>query len=195
MKCIVNKILGAIVVFSMFVGCGLLDMTMASDMKEGSAKIYFQNSQAWEKVYAWAWTMKYNDQLVANPWPGDEMCDVGNGWMMYEIDAPEEYAILFNDGAGNQTADATALVPGASYWMTLSQGEEQNDTGIGGGTNVITYTEPQAGFPEGPEATTNDQLQENTTQTTSKGNVGIVIGMVIGVIVIVGIGAAVIKRK
>lgn len=118
-------------------------------------KIYYQNTEEWSSVYVWAWTMKYTDQLVANPWPGDAATDLGNGWFSYELQPGEAFAVLFNNGdsAGiKQTADCPDLQAGKTYWITAGKGSVENDTGIGGGSNIVVHEEAQAGWPEGPEA-------------------------------------------
>lgn len=115
-----------------------------------TSKLYYKNSDTWSKAYIWAWTMEYTDQMTASAWPGDEMSDLGNGWMLYEVEASEDYAVLFNDGDAVQTADCPELKAGKAYWFAAGEGTVENDTGIGGGSAVVVYEEAQAGWPEGP---------------------------------------------
>ena len=61
--------------------------------------------------------MEYTDQMTASAWPGDEMSDLGNGWMLYEVEASEDYAVLFNNGDAVQTADCPELTAGKTYWF------------------------------------------------------------------------------
>jgi hypothetical protein len=131
-------------------------------------KIYFNNTIDWEKVSYWAWTMKYTDQISINPWPGDNMEDLGNDWFIYELQVAEDFAILFNNGEANgtvQTADSSGLVPGKTYWFTVSDESTANASGMGGGALLEVSTEPKAGWPEGPKA--EEVTVAPTTDTTA----------------------------
>lgn len=150
---------------------------MKQEVPAQNTKIYFNNSAKWDKVSYWAWTMKYTDQISANPWPGDSMEDLGNGWFMYELQVAEDFAILFNNGEANgtvQTADSSGLVPGATYWFTVSDESVANDSGMGGGAMLEVSTEPKAGWPEGPAAveetvtSTDATVEENLAVTSNE---------------------------
>lgn len=145
-------------------------------------KIYFNNASNWDKVSYWAWTMKYTDQINTDPWPGDSMEDIGDNWFMYEMQASEDFAILFNNGEANgtvQTADSTGLVPGKTYWFTLSEESAENASGMGGGALLEVSTEPKPGWPEGPKEVevtetpatddvTEDDLAVNSNEVENK---------------------------
>ncbi len=128
--------------------------TMATEApSEGAAtKLYYFNENSWEKVYCWAWTMGDNVNLAQNAWPGDEMTDLGDGWFEYEVQTDTNIGILFNDGAGAQTADCADIEAAKTHWITNGSEELLNESGMGGGTNIVAAAEPKAGWPEGPEA-------------------------------------------
>lgn len=157
-------------------------------------KVYYYNENNWESVNVWAWTIETTVDLAKNAWPGDAMTDEGDGWFSAEITSDENIGVLFTDNSGAQTADCKDLEPGKTYWLTNGSENLLNDSGMGGGVNVVASTEPKAGWPEGPAADT-----ATTTSTTSDDKDGYqvvqFVVIAVAIVAVVIIAGAVITKK
>lgn len=178
------------------IGCALPgNLVKADEIKENTVKVYYYNENEWEVVNIWSWTMDTNTNLAKNAWPGDAMQDEGNGWFSAEIkvEAEEKIAVLFTDNAGNQTADCKDLLLGNTYWITNGSEEAANDSGMGGGVSLVTATEPQAGWPEGPAADTETMATTTTSEEPTSNHV--VVYIVIAVVVVIGFVGVMLRKK
>ena len=153
-------------------------------------KVYYYNENNWESVNVWAWTIETTVDLAKNAWPGDAMTDEGDGWFSAEITSDENIGVLFTDNSGAQTADCKDLEPGKTYWLTNGSENLLNDSGMGGGVNVVASTEPKAGWPEGPAADT-------ATTSDDKDGYQVVqfVVMAVAIVAVVIIAGAVITKK
>lgn len=132
------------------------------DEKALTTKIYYKNSNNWEKVNVWAWTMEDTSQLVKDGWPGDEMTSYDEEWFVFELESEKTFGILFNNGE-EQTADNTEIVSGKTYWFVPNEEKAESENGIGGGIRVMVYDTPLEGFPE---ATNQEGEMTEETQPT-----------------------------
>jgi hypothetical protein len=110
------------------------------------APIYYDNTNGWEKVYAYYWSASNYEMIT---WPGVEMTKGEDG--VYVADIPgNAHFVIFNDHAGNQTADLTLPTNGANYYSCPAPScgsweayEAQRvlyfDAGDSGWTNVNAY--------------------------------------------------------
>ncbi len=111
-----------------------------------SNTIYFDNSMfGWSKVLAHYWNGSTNTE-----WPGLEMTLVEGTDSVYYIDVPLEFTgILFNNGSGTQTANAS--VPGDGYlysygtWVEYEPGDDTTYT-VFLDNSVFNFSTPKAHF-------------------------------------------------
>ena len=203
MKKKLEKGLSFVLVFAFVVmGCLLpSNITKAADAESTSTdagnvvKVYYYNENNWDAVNIWSWTMETTTNLAKNAWPGDPMKDEGNGWFSAELEAEENIAVLFTDNAGNQTSDCTNLELGKTYWITNGAEDAVNDSGMGGGVSLVTATEPQAGWPEGPQADTETVETVATSVETTSNNVVLYVIIAAVVVVVIVAGVAYTKKK
>ena len=196
-----KKVLSFVLVFA-FVAIGILlpgklskaaDTTSTTTDAGNVVKVYYYNENQWESVNVWSWTIETTIDLAKNAWPGDPMTDEGDGWYSAEITADENIGVLFTDNSGAQTADCKDLEPGKTYWLTNGSEDLLNDSGMGGGVNVVASTEPKAGWPEGPAADTTTTAPATTSEDKDSSNV--VLYVVIAAVVVVVIIAGVVMTK
>lgn len=201
MKKKLEKVLSFVLVLA-FVIIGLVspgNLAKAADTTSTTAdagnvvKVYYYNENQWESVNVWSWTIETTIDLAKNAWPGDPMTDEGDGWYSAEITADENIGVLFTDNSGAQTADCKDLEPGKTYWLTNGSEDLLNDSGMGGGVNVVASTEPKAGWPEGPAADTTTTAPATTSEDKDSSNV--VLYVVIAAVVVVVIIAGVVMTK
>ncbi len=101
----------------------------------GTITVYFENTYGWSNVYWHAW----NDAgATSTPWPGDAMTQVSGN--VYSATISSEYTgIIFNDGAGGKTDNATIAGDGQIFsngsWTTY----DPNGNYGGGGNNDPYY--------------------------------------------------------
>ncbi|HEX3077369.1 MAG TPA: starch-binding protein [Lachnospiraceae bacterium] len=191
MKKKLEKVLSLVLVFAFaIIGCTLSGkIAKAADTTtEGAGnvvKVYYYNENGWDGVNVWAWTIETTIDLAKNAWPGDAMTDEGNGWFSAEVTADENIGVLFTNNAGDQTSDCKDLEPGKTYWITNGSEDLLNDSGMGGGVSLVAATEPKAGWPEGPAA----DVATSATASEDKDSNNVVLYVVIGVAVVVVVGA------
>ncbi|HYN39511.1 MAG TPA: starch-binding protein [Rhodospirillales bacterium] len=72
----------------------------------------FRKPDGWaEPVYVHYWE---TDPAAAEPaWPGTAMANAGDGWWQHRIDGVRAASLVFNDNAGNQTANLRRNRPGS----------------------------------------------------------------------------------
>lgn len=208
MKKRISRVLSLVLVFAFVImGCTLSSKlakaedttsttdTAAAPVAADVIRVYYYNENKWDAVNIWSWTIETTADLAKNAWPGDPMKDEGNGWYSAEITSEtENIGVLFTDNSGNQTADVKELSPGKTYWVTNGTETLANDSGMGGGVNLVLATEPKAGWPEGPAA---DTTATSTTADSDKNNdSNVVLYVVIAVVVVVAIiGGVVLTKK
>jgi hypothetical protein len=208
MKKKLEKVLSFVLVFAfVLIGCALPgklakaeEATTTTSDAGNVVKVYYYNENSWDAVNIWSWTIETTKDLAKNAWPGDPMTDEGDGWFSAEITSDENIGVLFTDNAGSQTADCKDLEPGKTYWVTNGSQNLLNDSGMGGGVNVVATTEPQAGWPEGPAADTATTETTSTAATSEKDNnnnvvLYVVIAAVVVVVVIAGVVIVNKKKK
>lgn len=197
-----EKVISLVLVFA-FVVIGLVlpvklskaaETTSTSTNASNVVKVYYFNENNWESVNIWAWTIETTVDLAKNAWPGDAMTDEGNGWFSTEIISEENIGVLFTDNSGNQTADCKDLEPGKTYWLTNGSEDLLNDSGMGGGVNVIASTEAKAGWPEGPAADT-ATIAPATTSEDKDNNVVLFVVVAVAIVAVVIITGTVITKK
>ncbi|WP_455715948.1 starch-binding protein [Anaerosporobacter sp.] len=203
MKKNLEKVLSFVLVFAfVIIGCALpsklakaADATDTSSDAGNVVKVYYYDENSWGSVNIWSWTVETTKDLAKNAWPGDPMTDEGDGWFSAEITSDESIGVLFTNNSGAQTADCKDLEPGKTYWLTNGSQNLLNDSGMGGGVNVVASTEPQAGWPEGPEAeTTSAPAVANEDSDSNNVVLYVVIAVVVVVVVIAGV-VIISKRK
>lgn len=209
MKKKLEKILSFVLVFAFVImGCALpsklakaAEATTTSSDSENVVKVYYYNENSWDSVNIWSWTIETTKDLAKNAWPGDAMTDEGNGWFSAEITSDESIGVLFTNNSGAQTADCKDLEPGKTYWLTNGSQNLLNDSGMGGGVNVVATTEPQAGWPGGPAddtATTETTAPATSSEDADSDSSNVVLYVVIAVAVVVVVGVIVViatKKK
>ena len=171
------------------------DTTSTTTDAGNVVKVYYYNENNWEGVNVWAWTIETTIDLAKNAWPGDAMKDEGNGWFSTEITAEENIGVLFTDNSGNQTADCKDLEPGKTYWLTNGSEDLLNDSGMGGGVNVVASTEPKAGWPEGPAADTTTTAPATTSEDKDSNNLVLYVVIAAVVVVVIIAGVVITKKK
>ena len=72
--------------------------------------LYFRNTEGWEQVRFYCWN---GDYRIA-PWPGEVTIPMGDDVYLARVPYAAQY-IIFNDGAGNQTADL--IIPGTGSYI------------------------------------------------------------------------------
>ena len=90
---------------------------------DGANMIYFDNTDGWDQVNAYAWDSSYNQLL--GQWPGTAMIKISDTLYCIEIPEGAEF-ITFNNGAGGQTGDLTIPTDGrnlysAGAWLTHTE--------------------------------------------------------------------------
>lgn len=133
-----------------------------SKNKEGVVRVYYHMVDGWNDVNIWSWTMETTENLAKNPWPGDEMTQLDDNWYLAEIPTEVNIGVVFANHDGNQTSDCKDLEPGKTYWIVNGSDSELNESGLGGGASLTAFTEPQAGWPEGPAAEEKEEASENS---------------------------------
>lgn len=103
--------------------------------------------------------------------------------------------VLFADNSGAQTADCKDLEPGKTYWLTNGSENLLNDSGMGGGVNVVASTEPKAGWPEGPAADTATTTPATTSDDKDGYQVFQFVVIAVAIVAVVIITGAVITKK
>lgn len=171
------------------------DTTSTSTDASNVVKVYYYNENNWESVNVWAWTIETTVDLAKNAWPGDAMTDEGDGWYSAEITSEENIGVLFTDNSGAQTADCKDLEPGKTYWLTNGSENLLNDSGMGGGVNVVASTEPKAGWPEGPAADTATTAPATTSDDKNSNQVVQFVVIAVAIVAVVIITGIVITKK
>ncbi len=73
-------------------------------------RIYFVNTEGWEKVYAYVWMNDYEYQNAL--WPGEEMelltVDSAGNEIYTALITSKAYGLIFSDGENKQTIDLTS---------------------------------------------------------------------------------------
>lgn len=208
MKKKLEKVLSFVLVFAfVMIGCALpakltkaaeADATATSSDAGNVVKIYYYNENSWDSVNIWSWTIETTKDLAKNAWPGDAMTDEGDGWFSAEVTSDESIGVLFTNNDGAQTANCENLDPGKTYWVTNGSQNLLNDSGLGGGVNVVAVTEPQAGWPEGPAAdtaTTETTAPAATSEDDDNSNVVLYVVIAAVVVVVVIAGVVIVSKK
>lgn len=80
----------------------------------GEQCVYFQNTSNWSQVFCYVWYKDANGTTIneCGAWPGSACESVGDNIYKYCFDKtigqPNEWGLIFNNGAGTQTADLVA---------------------------------------------------------------------------------------
>ena len=77
--------------------------TADDDVTDLDKTVYFRNTDGWENVYAYYWSVS-NAGII--DWPGLEMNNLGGGIYSFTLPAEAEF-VIFHNNAGVQTSDLT----------------------------------------------------------------------------------------